>query len=144
MGEKLGATVQLQAVKLKYPGLRPWEIWLSEAQERMVLAVPPANFARLAEICAGQDVEPTVLGTFGDNGRLHIHYGDPSSANWTWIFCTMACPQRRLIADCGLRIADFGTVTSEIRNPQSLSQIGAPAPPGAPGHSLERGGDSAV
>ncbi len=44
MGAELGADVELQTVHLKYPGLRPWEIWLSEAQERMVLAVPPANW----------------------------------------------------------------------------------------------------
>ena len=43
MGEKLGADVELQDVPLKYPGLTPWEIWLSEAQERMVLAVRPAT-----------------------------------------------------------------------------------------------------
>ncbi|MBK8985851.1 MAG: hypothetical protein IPM39_07175 [Chloroflexi bacterium] len=116
MGEKLGATVQLQAVKLKYPGLRPWEIWLSEAQERMVLAVPPANFARLAEICAGQDVEPTVLGTFGDNGRLHIYYGEALVGELDMEFLHNGIPQRRLIADCGLRIADC---EPPIQNPQS-------------------------
>src|SRR6185369_1610952 len=41
MGETLGADIQLTTVPLQYAGLRPWEIWLSEAQERMVLAVPP-------------------------------------------------------------------------------------------------------
>ncbi|MBK6709461.1 MAG: phosphoribosylformylglycinamidine synthase subunit PurL [Chloroflexi bacterium] len=117
MGEKLGATVQLQDVKLKYPGLRPWEIWLSEAQERMVLAVPPDNFARLAEICAGQDVEPTVLGTFGDNGRLHIHYGKTLVGELDMDFLHNGIPQRRLIADFGLRISDFRNLP--LRNPQS-------------------------
>ena len=57
MGETLGADVQLQTVPLKYPGLRPWEIWLSEAQERMVLAVAPDKWERLCQIAAGQDVE---------------------------------------------------------------------------------------
>ncbi len=41
MGKALGVDVELTNVKLKYPGLAPWEIWLSEAQERLVLAVPP-------------------------------------------------------------------------------------------------------
>src|SRR5699024_1108204 len=45
MGAELGASVELARVPLKYSGLRPWEIWLSEAQERMVLALPPANLA---------------------------------------------------------------------------------------------------
>ena len=43
MGEKLGATVELDRVPLKYAGLRYDEIWISEAQERMVLAVPPGR-----------------------------------------------------------------------------------------------------
>lgn len=76
MGEKLGADVQLQTVPLKYPGLRPWEIWLSEAQERMVLAVAPDKWERLCQIAAGQDVEITNIGTFGTEGtRLILRYG---------------------------------------------------------------------
>ena len=43
MGEPVGAEVHLERVSLKYEGLAPWEIWLSEAQERMVIAVPPEN-----------------------------------------------------------------------------------------------------
>jgi phosphoribosylformylglycinamidine synthase subunit PurSL len=76
MAKNWAARCSFKDVTLKYPGLRPWEIWLSEAQERMVLAVPPAHFARLAEICAGQDVEPIILGTFGNNGRLELKYGE--------------------------------------------------------------------
>ncbi|MCB8982549.1 MAG: phosphoribosylformylglycinamidine synthase subunit PurL [Ardenticatenaceae bacterium] len=116
MGEKLGATVQLQDVKLKYPGLRPWEIWLSEAQERMVLAVPPDNFPRLAAICAGQDVEPTVLGTFRDDGRLLIHYGEALVGELDMDFLHNGIPQRRLSADFGFRNSDFG---EKFRNPNS-------------------------
>ena len=47
MGETLGADVQLDRAPLKYAGLTPVEIWISEAQERMVLAVPSKNVARL-------------------------------------------------------------------------------------------------
>ena len=50
MGSQIGVDVQLEDVRLKYPGLRPWEIWLSEAQERMVLAIPPGNLPRLQAI----------------------------------------------------------------------------------------------
>ncbi|MEO1288562.1 MAG: phosphoribosylformylglycinamidine synthase subunit PurL, partial [Chloroflexota bacterium] len=76
MGETLGATVQLQTIPLKYAGLRPWEIWLSEAQERMVMAVAPENWERLKQIADGQDVEITNIGTFGNDGRIVLHYGD--------------------------------------------------------------------
>ena len=46
MGEKIGAEVWLDRVPLKYEGLSYTEIWISEAQERMVLAVPPRALAR--------------------------------------------------------------------------------------------------
>jgi phosphoribosylformylglycinamidine synthase len=76
MAQELGADVQLQTVPLKYPGLRPWEIWLSEAQERMVFAIPPANWPRMQKICAGQDVEVICIGTFENTGRVKLHYGE--------------------------------------------------------------------
>ena len=47
MGEDLGVEVDLSEVPLKYPGLQPWEIWISEAQERVVIAVPPAKLEAL-------------------------------------------------------------------------------------------------
>ena len=65
MGEKLGATVDLAKAPLKYPGLTATEIWISEAQERMVLSVPDANIAALQKICDEEHVELANLGTFG-------------------------------------------------------------------------------
>jgi phosphoribosylformylglycinamidine synthase len=72
MGSELGAEVHLERVPLKYPGLSPWEVWLSEAQERMVLAVPPQNWPRLQEICAGEDVEATAIGHFTGDGQIRV------------------------------------------------------------------------
>ncbi len=98
MAEKLGARVQLQAVKLKYPGLRPWEIWLSEAQERMALAVPPDNWPRLQAICAGQNVEAVELGVFTGDGRLRIFYGDKLAGDLALDFLHDGLPPRLLKA----------------------------------------------
>ena len=75
MGAETGASVDLANVPLKYPGLSYAEIWISEAQERMVLAVPPANLARLRQICAEERVEVTDLGEFTSDGRLRLSYG---------------------------------------------------------------------
>ena len=75
MGENTGVHVQLEKVELKYQGLQPWEIWLSEAQERMVLAIPPANEAQLQRICDGYSVEMTVIGTFSGDRRLLLSVG---------------------------------------------------------------------
>lgn len=74
MGEKTGAEVHLDRVPLKYEGLEPWEIWLSEAQERMVIAVPPKNLDRILEICKSEAVEATVLGTFTNSQKLQVFY----------------------------------------------------------------------
>ena len=74
MGEKIGAKVDLEKVPLKYAGLRYDEIWISEAQERMVVSVPPKNWPAVRAICEAEDVEATVIGAFRDDGRLLIRY----------------------------------------------------------------------
>jgi phosphoribosylformylglycinamidine synthase len=74
MGEKLGASVDLDKAPLKYKGLSYTEIWISESQERMVLAVPPEHWPALQLLCAGEDVEATVIGTFEDTGKLRLRY----------------------------------------------------------------------
>ncbi|HHN78544.1 MAG TPA: hypothetical protein ENK11_07720, partial [Phycisphaerales bacterium] len=68
MGEKIGAEVHLDRAPLKYPGLTHTEIWISEAQERMVLAVPPENLPALQKICDEEHVELADLGHFGTPG----------------------------------------------------------------------------
>ncbi|CAG1005225.1 hypothetical protein ANRL2_04473, partial [Anaerolineae bacterium] len=99
MSSGMGATVQLQHVPLKYAGLRPWEIWLSEAQERMVLAVPPENAARLRAICELHDVEMVSIGTFKASGRLVLHYGDTDVGSIDIEFLHEGIPTRQLQAE---------------------------------------------
>jgi phosphoribosylformylglycinamidine synthase len=74
MGSKLGAEVNLDRAPLKYEGLSYTEIWISEAQERMVLAVPPEKWPELQALCAREGVEATDLGRFVDTGRLTLSY----------------------------------------------------------------------
>ena len=75
MGERIGAEVHLDRVPLKYAGLTCAEIWISEAQERMVLAVPQDNVERILKIFADEDVEATVIGHYGVEGpKLKLHY----------------------------------------------------------------------
>jgi phosphoribosylformylglycinamidine synthase II len=66
MGEHVGAVVDLEKVPLKYAGLRYDEIWISEAQERMVVAVPVENLQPFMDIMAAEEVEATVVGYFGE------------------------------------------------------------------------------
>ena len=99
MGEKIGAWVQLNTVPLKYPGLRPGEIWLSEAQERMVLAVPPEKWMRLKAICDGQDIEAVSIGVFKPTGRLQLYYDDIPVGDVAMAFLHDGLPRWRLQAE---------------------------------------------
>jgi phosphoribosylformylglycinamidine synthase len=74
MGADCGAEVHLERAPLKYEGLSYTEIWISEAQERMVLAVPPAKMPELRALCESEGVEATDLGVFTDTGRLVLKY----------------------------------------------------------------------
>jgi phosphoribosylformylglycinamidine synthase len=78
---KGGARIDLSKALLKVADLAPWEIWLSEAQERMVLAVPPKNLKALQELFAAEDVETCVLGTFTSTGRLEVSHGEERLAD---------------------------------------------------------------
>ncbi len=74
MGAECGAVVDLEKVPLKYPGLSPEEIWISEAQERMVFAVPPEHLDALLATFEAEGAEATAIGTFTDSGRLVLRY----------------------------------------------------------------------
>ena len=65
MAEKVGARVTLDTAPLKYQGLTYTEVWISEAQERMPLAVPPENVDALRALCEAEDVPICDLGEFG-------------------------------------------------------------------------------
>jgi len=76
MGEELGAEVWLDKVPLKYQGLSYTEIWISEAQERMVFSVPEENWPAFRDLCAAESVVATVIGQFKPTGQLVLKYGD--------------------------------------------------------------------
>jgi phosphoribosylformylglycinamidine synthase len=75
MAEGVGADVDVALAPLKYPGLAPWEVWLSEAQERMVVAVAPERLALLGGLADHHGVELTVLGRFTGDGVLRVRAG---------------------------------------------------------------------
>jgi phosphoribosylformylglycinamidine synthase len=76
MADETGVRVYLERVPLKYSGLSYTEIWLSESQERMMLAVPPIHVDELIALFASEDVEAAVIGEFTDNRRLQLFYKD--------------------------------------------------------------------
>ncbi|OGG50574.1 hypothetical protein A2763_04390 [Candidatus Kaiserbacteria bacterium RIFCSPHIGHO2_01_FULL_54_36] len=84
--ESNGAQVDLDKVPLKYPGLQPWQIWLSESQERMTLAVPKKNWTKLKTIFDRHDVEATRIGEFTRSGRVVVRYGGKEVMNMSLDF----------------------------------------------------------
>jgi len=70
-----GAKLDLAKAPLKYAGLAPWEIFLSEAQERMTLAVPEGNVAEFLALAKRREVDAAVLGTFTDSSFLEVAFG---------------------------------------------------------------------
>ncbi|MCL1973166.1 MAG: phosphoribosylformylglycinamidine synthase subunit PurL [Endomicrobia bacterium] len=74
LGESTGVRIELEKVPLKYQGLAPWEIWISEAQERMVFAVPPKNVKKLLNLFDCENVEATVIGRFTNDKKLTLAY----------------------------------------------------------------------
>ncbi len=99
MGEATGVSVDLANAPLKYPGLDPWEIWESEAQERMVLAVAPENLQALRAICDQLDVEMTVIGQFTDDKRLRVYYSGRLAADLDMDFLHNGNPRRHMVAE---------------------------------------------
>jgi phosphoribosylformylglycinamidine synthase len=93
-----GARLDLARAPLKYEGLAPWEILVSEAQERMTLAVPPETLDRFLELAQRRGVEATVLGEFTDDGVLHVTYGERTVAYLSMEFLHDGAPRLELEA----------------------------------------------
>ena len=96
LGENTGVRVHLDRVQLKFQGLAPWEIWLSESQERMVVAVHPDNLAEFMRICASCEAPADVLGEFTGDHQVTLLYNDEIVGQLPMDFLHHGLPQRRL------------------------------------------------
>ena len=88
-----GCEIQLEKVPLKYQGLDQWEIWVSESQERMTVAVNPAHLEHFLELSRMHAVESTVIGRYTDTGKLHITYNGQTCAYIDMDLLTSGFPQ---------------------------------------------------
>ncbi|MDD2404567.1 MAG: AIR synthase-related protein [Victivallaceae bacterium] len=93
-----GCRMDLKKAPLKYAGLDPWEILVSEAQERMSFAVPPEHIAEFKALAEARGVEVTVLGEFTDNGKFHMTWGDKTVAYLDIDFMHNGLPRMKLKA----------------------------------------------
>jgi phosphoribosylformylglycinamidine synthase len=127
MGAECGAEVELERVPLKYPGLSAAEIWISEAQERMVLAVPPEHVRELCEVFAAEDVEATPIGRFTDSGRLVLSDHGERVADLDLTFLHEGTPRpTRRASWCAPRSADPRCPPCASHGTALLALLGAP------------------
>ncbi len=99
MAEETGVKVYLDRVPLKYAGLSYSEIWISESQERMLMAVPPANVEELLQIFADEGAEATVIGEFTDDRRLHLYFNDHTVCDLEMGFLHGGRPEMNMVAE---------------------------------------------
>ena len=123
MAEQLGADVDLDAAPRKYPGLAPWEVWLSEAQERMVLAVATDQLDTFGALASEHGVEWCDLGCFRDDGRLRVMVAGELIVDLAGSFLHGGQPQRSLTAERAItpvahaharRVDDLGGVLLQL------------------------------
>ncbi|KAB2978444.1 phosphoribosylformylglycinamidine synthase [Wolbachia endosymbiont of Nasonia oneida] len=106
---KDGFEVDLSKVLLKNDGMAPWEIWISESQERMTLAVPEENLPMFKQIMKKHDVEVCVIGEFNESGKAVVK-----------------CPKGTVIMDIGTEFLHDGNPKMHLQTkPWSK---GLPAP----------------
>ncbi len=98
LGAAIGVRVDLALVPRKYPGLAPWEVWLSEAQERMVLAVPPEHLETLRALGQRWHCEVQAIGAFTGDGRLQVDHDAEVVVDLPMTFLHEGCPRRTMTA----------------------------------------------
>jgi phosphoribosylformylglycinamidine synthase subunit PurSL len=94
-----GADVDTDLVPLKYPGLDPWEIFVSESQERMTLVVEPQNVADLLELAQFYEVEATDIGSFTNSEHLIVRHAETIVASLPLAFLHDGVPRKELEAE---------------------------------------------
>lgn len=94
--ESGGALVHLEKVPLKYPGLDPWEIWISESQERMTLSIPKKNWDTFNNLMQRRGVEATIIGEFTTSGKCIVTHNGKTIVDIAMDFLHDGLPQRPL------------------------------------------------
>lgn len=104
-----GVTIELGKIPLKYKGLTPWEIYLSESQERMLLVIPPEKLDLAMAVFEQEDVEANAIGTLTPERRLHLKYQDETVANldMTFLFNPCESTKKATVEKLNLTEPDF-------------------------------------
>jgi len=117
-----GAFAELDRVPLKYEGLDVWEIWISESQERMTVAVSPKHLERFMELSRKHEVESTAIGRYESNGKLHLTYGGKTCGYLDLSLFTEDFPQWEFEANW-LPPEDRGLHEPVLAEPQDYAKL---------------------
>ncbi|HUQ84821.1 MAG TPA: phosphoribosylformylglycinamidine synthase subunit PurL [Candidatus Limnocylindrales bacterium] len=116
--ESNGCVIDLEKAPLKYAGLEPWEIWISESQERMTLAVPKKNWKKLESLMTKRGVEATVIGEFTKSGRCVVNYNTKTVVDIDLDFLHYGLPKRQLVT----KESRIKKQELRIKEPKNLNQ----------------------
>ncbi len=117
-----GCSIQLEKVPLKYQGLDQWEIWVSESQERMTVAIKPEHWESFHKLSEKHAVESTVIGRYTDTGKLHITYQGKTCAYIDLDFLSTGFPQWEFDAQWQTP-ADRGLYEPVISPPDNYNKL---------------------
>ncbi|MGB2578676.1 phosphoribosylformylglycinamidine synthase [Elusimicrobium simillimum] len=93
LGSETGVRVDLSKALLKESKIKPWEIWVSESQERMILCVEPKNLKAVEQILKSEDCEYCVLGEFTNTNKLEVYFGKEKIVDMDNSFLHMGVPK---------------------------------------------------
>lgn len=118
-----GARMDVSLAKTKMPGLKPFELVISESQERMTVAVPPEDREKFLELAARRGVEVSVLGEFTNSGRFEIFYGENKVADLSLEFLHKGAPTLKLKAHWKEKTFATKSTAQEVRPFETLRAL---------------------
>lgn len=118
-----GCEIYLDKCPVKYSGLDPWEIFVSESQERMTLAIHASKLDELKDIAKKHDVEISVVGKFTKSGKLHVFYGSQTVAYLDMEFLHHGVPQMKLNATWKTKNFSEPSIPSDINYGECLLRL---------------------
>ena len=118
-----GAVVALEKVPLKYPGLRPWEIFVSESQERFTLVVEPGKMAEITALGREMEVELTDIGHFTADGILDVRFDGAPVARLNMAFLHEGVPRKILEAEWSKPEASEPEIAASLDYTDTLTQL---------------------
>ncbi|MEA2003507.1 MAG: AIR synthase-related protein, partial [archaeon] len=120
MAEECGGfTVNIEKVPTKYAGIQPWEIWISESQERMTLSVPKEKIDKLKSLMDARGVGMTAIGEFNDSSRAVVKYQEKTILDIDMKFLHKGLPEKTLKTE----MIENQNIEPEFKAPENLSRI---------------------